>query len=571
MTELPTTAGRIGGRWAVSWQAWALISVLTIVGTFISIPTNVDTTQRDRLLIVAVGVVAGLALGLAMLIAARTVLRHRAETPVSVTTIIVLGGVFGLVHALASIALYALLGVPDFALNPAARIVFSTGIAPAVFIAISVILDELDRYRHERDALITRLVTLREQQVERSGLTASIEAAVQAEIRVATDPIIADLGESTRSLTEAQRFAMADRLQMVATEELRPLSQRLFTATYTPVRPSGVARALWATLLNQPIIPGASSLITATFFLVFSTARYGLTVGAAQYVAQAALMYAVLKPLADYDRRRVGARVPTLLIGALAVLGITAAKGIVFQTLIADDPLFAGTIVATFWAPCVTVAVSITAAAIQRRRGALNDLELVVDEQTLDAIIANRELVRVSRELAQHVHGTLQSTLLATAFAIEQATRTNDGAAFERAVEEARIALQTTPRLIATETDLRAEVERRLDLWREFTDVDARIDVVGPVPPTVVRQVGQALEEAISNAKKHGRARHLHVAVTQEPGAIRLQVADDGSGPVAGPPGMGSAVFDEIAPGGWRLDPRADGGALLTIAVPLAD
>lgn len=571
MASAPTVADRIGGRWAISLRAWVALTILTSFALPLSIPAAEG--PRGRVIALLSGVIVAVVLGAAMLIADRTVFRHRRERPVPLRTVIVVDALFGLVHSVTSASMLLLLGLPDSAAVPEGRILFSVSMAPVVLIALSLIFDDIERYGREREALLERLLTLRAQTEDRTELTESIEAAVQAEIRVSTDPILADLNATAANLTPAERLAMAERLQAVAMGELRPLSQRLHDARVTPTRDPYVRQAVWTIFRNQRVEPALASLVSGSFFFLFNTVRYDLRLGIAQFVVQAGLTYAVLRPLASLDerRRRSGGGFPALVVGAGLVALLTAGKGLIVQLRIVDEPDIPSTALASLWAPVVVIAVSFTASALRMRRDGLDDLVFEVDERTLDAIIANRELVRVSRDLAQHVHGTLQSTLLATAFAIESATRTNDTAAFERAVEEARIALQTAPQLESVETDLRAEVERRLALWEGFLAIEATVLVDDPLPPAAIRDIGRALEEGISNAHKHGRATRIDVTVAPEAGGIRLDVADDGRGPLSGVPGMGSRVLDEIAPGGWSVRPGPQGGAVLTVRLARAE
>lgn len=572
MAERPTVADRIGGRWALSFRAWVFIGSFTLFAVPLSIPVAEGT--RARLVALVIGAVLALVLGAAMLVADRTVLRHRRERPVPVRTVVVVDMLFGLIHSVTSVALLTAFDFPEAATLPAGRIAFSVLMAPVMLIALSLIFDDVARYGRERDALLGRLLALREQSADRSGLTESIQAAVQAEVRVATDPILADLTTAPANLTADDRLAMAERLEQVAMQELRPLSQRLHAASeVAPASEPYVRQAVWTIFRTQRLEPWLASLVGGAFFLLFNAVRYDLQLGIAQFVAQTGLMYATLGPLAALDarRRREGRHFPALPIGILLVGLLTGIKGLVVQFAILGDADVPAVVLASLWAPLVVIAVSFTVGALRQHRDGLADLAFEVDERTLDAIIANRELVRVSRELAQHVHGTLQSTLLATAFAIESATRTNDTAAFERAVDEARIALQTAPQLAPVAHDLDAEVARRLALWDGFLEISADVRVDGALPPSVVRDVGRALEEGISNARKHGRASRIAVTVARDADDLRLEVADDGSGVSGGAPGMGSRVLDEIAPGSWTLRPGSAGGAVLTVRLAVAD
>jgi signal transduction histidine kinase len=256
-----------------------------------------------------------------------------------------------------------------------------------------------------------------------------------------------------------------------------------------------------------------------------------------------------------------------LPLAAAAASGSTTIRTVILQHVGIAAPDKSVILVNIVWVALLTIATSMFVAALGNRDESLRELEYEVDEQVLEAIIANRELVRVSRELAGHVHGTLQSTLLATAFAIENATRTNDGASFDAAVEGARNALASSAPVPRCSTDLAAEIQHRIDLWSEFTDVSATLDVPEALPVDVVADVARIVEEGIGNAKKHGAARRIHIIVAcPEPSVLRVSINDDGSGPRDGAPGLGSSLFDEIAADAWSLQENPAGAGSLLVA-----
>jgi signal transduction histidine kinase len=61
-------------------------------------------------------------------------------------------------------------------------------------------------------------------------------------------------------------------------------------------------------------------------------------------------------------------------------------------------------------------------------------------------------------------------------------------------------------------------------------DVDVDVEAGRDVSPEHGAELLQLLREALSNAARHARARHLSIAFRLEAGAPRLTVADDGTG-----------------------------------------
>ncbi|WP_189311162.1 sensor histidine kinase [Streptomyces brasiliensis] len=86
-------------------------------------------------------------------------------------------------------------------------------------------------------------------------------------------------------------------------------------------------------------------------------------------------------------------------------------------------------------------------------------------------------------------------------------------------------------------------------------EVDLSVSADG-VPPAVGAAVYRIVQEALTNAVRHGGRDDLsvRVSVTEHDGALRIRVTDDGAGPTAGTPGFGLA--------GMRERARSVGGTL---------
>jgi two-component system sensor histidine kinase UhpB len=100
--------------------------------------------------------------------------------------------------------------------------------------------------------------------------------------------------------------------------------------------------------------------------------------------------------------------------------------------------------------------------------------------------------------------------------------------------------------------------------------------VLPPVPPGADLAIFRAVQEGLSNAARHAAADSVEVLITTESGALVVTVTDDGCGPGAEPPAerMGLAGMRErlgVVAGSVRLSRRPEGGAVLRIALPLAE
>jgi signal transduction histidine kinase len=163
-------------------------------------------------------------------------------------------------------------------------------------------------------------------------------------------------------------------------------------------------------------------------------------------------------------------------------------------------------------------------------------------------IVSGQESVR--REIATHLHGSVQGSLLAMRLELEDLARQGDlGPEATARVERISQALSDV-----TQTEI-ADVSRRLypaiirrglapsmrslvDRFESSLSIDLQIDErlrpgvepVDPVPEQTRLAVYRIADEALTNALKHAPKSHVAVEVRLETGAVVLTVRDDGPG-----------------------------------------
>lgn len=99
------------------------------------------------------------------------------------------------------------------------------------------------------------------------------------------------------------------------------------------------------------------------------------------------------------------------------------------------------------------------------------------------------------------------------------------------------------------------------------------------LPPDVTDLVGRIVREGVANAVRHGRARSIRVELRREPGRVRLELQDDGSGfdpaqlkGLARQGHLGLAILRRAvkARGGrLRISSRPGAGTRLLVTLPL--
>ena len=212
------------------------------------------------------------------------------------------------------------------------------------------------------------------------------------------------------------------------------------------------------------------------------------------------------------------------------------------------------------------------------------------NERTRELSVAE-ERTRLAREL----HDSLTQTLFSLSLAAESAAALAGPATDPRLAEQldrtrelARSALAETRALVGTlrPPDLDAEglsvaLRKRVELLRRVHHVAIGLTLRGPArlrDRTLEREVLTVATEALSNALQHAGAHRIDVALDTGGDAVRLAVADDGTGfdlpaTVRGSHRLGLTSMRERAEalgGVLHVDTAPGAGTRVTLEVPAA-
>jgi signal transduction histidine kinase len=176
-------------------------------------------------------------------------------------------------------------------------------------------------------------------------------------------------------------------------------------------------------------------------------------------------------------------------------------------------------------------------------------------------------------DLARDIHEGVIQRLFGVSMALDgdgalpEEARRRCASETQAALTDLRTALQRplgrAPR--ATGTTLFEEIDR---LSREHPDLGVRLESgsAGDVPASLEPLAQSVLTEAVRNAYKHARPKHVSVRVRRDDGAFVLEVANDGVAGRTRQPGMGLRLaalealqsggvveFGEREPGTWQV------------------
>lgn len=561
----PSARELIGGRWAISRRAFALLCGAVIATSLISPPLWFESPRwSDALDLTLLIVVQCLAAGVVLLVADRTLLRTRRMQPVRVGTVV---GV-GVLIAVARTVALAILAVSGGAPFPTVGTVLTVTVVTALILGIllptlAYLFAARDWYTSERARLIALDAQLRAEHLRTSG-------ALDATLDVALEAIEAQLAETRRtakSLIEADApdgGAIATALVDAARNSMRPLSHELWETEKREYPVVGWRQVAACEIRRQPLpilVPTVGFVVVALPTLVN---RIG-GLGTLATVATAIVAINVAFRLGRAGIRRSGAlAVPIALASVVAAsLPVMAVALFAFPGNAAQIalvlPLLGG----------LALVAGVAAAIRTTSDDVVAELVQMVQAAEVEQLALTEAHERLRRDLATFLHGTVQSDLITASVALQNAVRTADVAAYDSAVAAAISALdlQYDPqRAVAGSTfaDIRANAERT---WGGILQL-AWDDAGASVPSAATPQLAELVREALTNAVVHGAATRAAVTITGTADGISVCVADNGIGPQHGPPGLGSALLDEATAKDWTLEAGPDGGAIMRATLP---
>jgi signal transduction histidine kinase len=204
--------------------------------------------------------------------------------------------------------------------------------------------------------------------------------------------------------------------------------------------------------------------------------------------------------------------------------------------------------------------------------------------RTIDEESAERERNRISREI-HDISGYIFTNLIALMDAAGSMPR-DDHAALtdmiltarrqaQEGLQETRSALHRLRNEDARLVDSGQAIHKIVSIFRQVAGIDVDLNL-GNLPRRLPGNLSLALyrtvQEALTNAVRHGRATRVGVNFWVEAGIVRLTIADDGKGAFEVIKGIGLAGMEErvgALGGSVGIGRTAEGGFALAIHVPL--
>jgi signal transduction histidine kinase len=217
------------------------------------------------------------------------------------------------------------------------------------------------------------------------------------------------------------------------------------------------------------------------------------------------------------------------------------------------------------------VALAVCKSTLYSQEDQIEALYRSIGRKKAQINLANLEIALISREWAQHIHGTLASKLLTAAAILENSIPGQDLVSKESAIREATHIMNGEFAIPPKrERSLMQEFTHRVHQWSSIINIETHGVVDLHLPSISVEKFGLAIEEALANAFRHGQATKVRIFLKKiDEHSFECTISDNGIGLAEYQRnGLGSSLFEDIAPGKWSRELGADGvGTCLRLLV----
>jgi two-component sensor histidine kinase len=149
--------------------------------------------------------------------------------------------------------------------------------------------------------------------------------------------------------------------------------------------------------------------------------------------------------------------------------------------------------------------------------------------------------------------------LAATALKLETAKNAEDLKTFQATINSLTELLSNPDsEFEKAETDLDSEIASRLDPWLGLLDIKLEIDSkLKSIRSERVRDIGEVIEEIISNSMRHGKANEVHLRV-RDLGDKNIEIIAVDNAPIEPPMnqirfGLGTRIFNLASDSRWSI------------------
>lgn len=531
-----------GGPHLASLRAFTLFMPVWLFGSLLGLP-HLESVQAVGFALAANGV--GFAGAWLILLGLRlTLFRDRARSHVPWWNVLLGGALLGATKGLATIGSLELIwsnGSHAAILGEravSAAIVGMWFLPSAAFVGATI-----ERIQAAKSlAIAEELARSRLQARLPEETTKSIDALLTDALEIAIDA-----GRSPETRSEC--------LRTLSHERLRPLIEQLWAESQ-----SGAARQGPFTLRAMAAARPISPMVVSAGVFVVSIGLLVSIVGVWEGAARAGIML-ILAALFSHLAKSPLVKGPWngLALMVTCSLAYTSINELLAGALIGPFGAFSALVTGVLNGAIFFTMLAISALIILSTQEA-DLLRVQLDELFGRGNWTTGDLTEVKRlrqrELANLLHGEFQNSILSTELALRGSTNPGHLNEFITLIEQLRRKLLDDPagaRASSCES-LESRLSTLTDRWRGIVEITSSVSEELSLSQELSDYLFHVCEEAVSNASRHGLAQRVTIELSVEGKNVHLVVRDDGVGPRAGQPGLGTFLLNSRDTTLWSLD-----------------
>ena len=182
----------------------------------------------------------------------------------------------------------------------------------------------------------------------------------------------------------------------------------------------------------------------------------------------------------------------------------------------------------------------------------------------------------MSHQWATYIHGKILTRLAATSLKLEQAVGNDDLQSFELGLTNLKNILENPTREFEHNSmNLKEEISSRLDPWEGLIQIEITLDpALEKISNDRVKDVGEVIEEIISNSVRHGGSQNIKINITSNSHPdIQIQIEDDAVNPLPSAPariGLGTKILNLVSDGRWTIS-HIEGKTTVMLTMTLSE
>ena len=265
----------------------------------------------------------------------------------------------------------------------------------------------------------------------------------------------------------------------------------------------------------------------------------------------------------------------TLLIGFMPFLEMQ-----VFMAFLPNEAVQFPLVVIAIFYPLVFFVYMRFSQIIQPEAIAAITSDEIYASQALNAavskIVKDEFKQSMSHQWATYIHGKILTRLAATSLKLEQAVGNNDVESFDSGLKNLKLILDDpTKEFEQDQMNLKDEIASRLDPWEGLITLKLSVDpALEGVTNDRVKDLGEVIEEVISNSVRHGGSQNISISITSSDHPdIQLLIQDDAINPLPSVPariGLGTKILNLVSDGRWSIS-HVDAKTTVKLTMSLLD